>query len=579
MQMTAKQARPQAMKKHKQATILMIIILLLCAIGLPTMAAAQAAKPVRVLMTAFGASQQLEIGIYGNYVLDQQLSFQRGSKLQVEQVGNRLQLHYEGMVYQAGNSLNLSRLLAAPDTENGLRLQNQLNLYPADLLVSADTQGLQVILTIPVEEYLQGVVPYEMADEFPLEALKAQAIAARTYTLAHMKPDKPYDLVDNTNDQVYRGTNIEKINAIKAVQETEGMVCLYGDQLANCYYTASNGGMTESAYNAWGRERIPYLTVQKDPYDVANPASIVKSARILKNFEGSLNQDSDLLKDYVEPLLSNVLVSRGLLKEGQGIQLLGITNIVAHTGKHAGTSGVQKNLRVDAQVQFDREQIASTDAEVSVSGQSTATGSETEKNTIQVVSSTPQEVSIDVPIFPDIEQLLGLSINRSENEVFSVTEDEANYYIQSRRYGHGVGMSQRGAEHMAGYHGWDYKQILQFYYPGTRLEARDTAWTPEAGMAQAYLTTPGPAPTATPRPTLMPMSIKPSASQRVARVSGIAENSSLNLRLKADYLADIVTRLYYGQLLLVINETEDGWLEVRTDDAEGFVRHEFVQDE
>ncbi|HQA98056.1 MAG TPA: SH3 domain-containing protein, partial [Clostridia bacterium] len=66
--------------------------------------------------------------------------------------------------------------------------------------------------------------------------------------------------------------------------------------------------------------------------------------------------------------------------------------------------------------------------------------------------------------------------------------------------------------------------------------------------------------------------------QRVVYVTEVAQNSSLNLRARPDYLADIITRLYYGQRLLVIQATEDGWLEVRTDAVQGFVRHEYISD-
>ena len=99
--------------------------------------------------------------------------------------------------------------------------------------------------TLSVEDYLLGVVPYEMSNSFPLEALKAQAVCARTYALSHVRGDPYYDLEDTTNDQVFRGVNLTYGNAIQAVRDTAGVVGTYKGELASCYYSASNGGQTE----------------------------------------------------------------------------------------------------------------------------------------------------------------------------------------------------------------------------------------------------------------------------------------------------------------------------------------------
>lgn len=101
------------------------------------------------------------------------------------------------------------------------------------------------ILSLSVEDYLLGVVPYEMSDSFPLEALKAQAVCARTYALSHLNASRAYDVVDTTNDQVFKGVDSSTKNAARAVQETAGIVGMYNGKLAECFYSASNGGQTE----------------------------------------------------------------------------------------------------------------------------------------------------------------------------------------------------------------------------------------------------------------------------------------------------------------------------------------------
>lgn len=534
---------------------------------------------VRVLLTEFQKLTQIEIGIHGAYSLDEKTSFQKGSRIQVAVVNDSLQVSYEGMVYLAGKSLLLKQHQSENHEEAGLRLAGQMNLYPGDLLITQKNGELELITSLPIERYLQGVVPYEMADEFPLEALKAQAVAARTYTLSHLEASQHYDLVDNTNDQVYRGINNDKVNAIKAVRETSGLVLYYQNRLANCLYTASNGGYTESAFNAWGREHIPYLNIKKDPYDLENPLSIVRSANIPKTPGDKDEAQATVFYQHILGILTEQIKASGAAVNDLSIQF--IKAMTPHTPKDAKhPNGVMTKLRVDLVAQSKTMvEVRNTDNDTEISltaPQNTEPVNQSGEQKQYVEKTELKEYALDLPVFPDVEQLLGLSINRNENEIISVVESEHEFKVQFRRYGHGVGMSQRGAEWMAKSHQQTFEQILQFYYPGTDLKKHETFDDPLPTLAAAFLTTPGPPPTATPRPTLMPQSQKPLEGQSLAHVTGIETNSSLNLRSKPDYLGDIVTRLYYGQELLVLKRLEDGWLEVKTDAVQGFIREEFV---
>src|SRR5699024_7021753 len=132
------------------------------------------------------------------------------------------------------------------------------------------SQGvIRPVLTIDVEDYLLGVVPYEMSDSFPIEALKAQAVAARTYVLRKIGSSGDYDVVDTTNDQVFRGMNPDYPNAIAAVEQTAGVCGYYNGRLAECYYSASNGGQTELVENVWsGGGDYGYIAMVDDPYDL-----------------------------------------------------------------------------------------------------------------------------------------------------------------------------------------------------------------------------------------------------------------------------------------------------------------------
>lgn len=557
--------------------LLLLAIAVLFSMVSPMAAAEPPGADVRILLTAFQQTNSLKVAVYGNYSLDNRLSFQRGSVLEIFLIHGQLMLHYEGMSYSAGKNLKLIRHAAAVDEENGLRLQDDFSLYTGDLSISVKDQHLFPVLTVPIEEYLYGVVPYEMADEFPMEALKAQAIAARTYTIANLKPDEDYDLVDNTNDQVYRGLNIGKKNAIQAVTETKGVVCTYQGQMAVCLYTASNGGFTESAYNAWGREKIPYLIIQEDRYDVENPLSIVRKAKISKVIKPDATRETELLTDYLRKKVASLLLEDQQNMENSTFEIKEIRAIKPHTSKYDGAEGVMKTLRFDLLVDVTAPSLETEDTEINLTNASEDTSYQVEKIILPGSMTTrSKEISVDCPVFPDIEQLLSLSINRYENEIVSIAEERDAFSIQFARYGHGVGMSQRGAEWMAKQYGWSFQQILRFYYPGTELKTLQLKPRDLAPLDVLYLTTPGPSPSPTPRPTLMPQSRTPAPNQRIVYVTGVSKDSSLNLRTQPDLLSDILARLYYGQELLVLDELDDGWLQVQTDDAEGFVRSEYV---
>ncbi len=567
--------------KVKRVSVVLLILLDLLS-TLTTQAEMVFSPFVRVKLTALQLSDNLTVGIYGNYLLDDRISFQRGSEMRVSAADGTLIVLYEGMRYKAGESIHLKRYQTSRDeNENGLRLQKGLNVFPGDLKLDLDNGSLRAVISIPLEEYLLGVVPYEMSEEFPLEALKAQAVAARTYTIKNLKPGQVYDLVDNTNDQVFLGLGPMKNNAIKSVNETEGVILTYQGKPADCFYTASNGGYSESAFNAWGREEIPYLTVREDPYDLENPLSVTRSAIIPKTVMSEGKNLNSQLFTFLSDRLAQHLGLLGFDTNQEFIKINGIAAITPHTPKFGGSDGVMRALRFDLNVSARAPAQLESDPEVSLSQQddlSKHMDASSDDNVWAPVKPLPQTVSVDCPLFPDLEKMLDLSINQNENELVRITEKEDHFVISFTRYGHGVGLSQRGAEWMAKTYDWDYGQILRFYYPGTQLEHFDTkAYLPET-LQPGFLTTPGPVPTSTPRPTLMPQSSAPAVDQRVVFVTGIGLNSSLNLRAMPSLSSEVLLRLYYGQELLVLKSLPDGWLYVKTDVIQGYIRDEFVSE-
>ena len=139
---------------------------------------------------------------------------------------------------------------------NGLtrRYRGKITISPL-----AQNKGLLVINSLPQEEYLYGVVPGEVPASWPYEALRAQAILARTYSFNHLSPNRDYDLVDSTNSQVYMGFDHEKPTTNRAVDETADLVVGYeGKVVPYVYYFSTCGGQTEDSGQVWGTA-VPYL--------------------------------------------------------------------------------------------------------------------------------------------------------------------------------------------------------------------------------------------------------------------------------------------------------------------------------
>ncbi len=132
--------------------------------------------------------------------------------------------------------------------------------------------GLLLVNVVPVEDYLIGVVPEEMPSGYPLEAIKAQAVTARTYALGnHSKhASEGYDLCDYNNCQTYGGVAAEKPRTTEAVNATRGLVLTYGGKIASVMYSTDCGGVTQDSSETRPNSKIPYLASVTEPTDIAH---------------------------------------------------------------------------------------------------------------------------------------------------------------------------------------------------------------------------------------------------------------------------------------------------------------------
>jgi SpoIID/LytB domain protein len=141
-----------------------------------------------------------------------------------------------------------------------------------ELVPTGESRGsLNAVNALPVDQYVKGVVPNESPASWPLAALQAQAVAARSFALADQVGGNGFDLYSDTRSQVYGGLESEAARGNRAADTTRGQVVMYGGKIAETFFSACSGGHTESVQNVFFGAPVAYLVGVPDPYDGACP--------------------------------------------------------------------------------------------------------------------------------------------------------------------------------------------------------------------------------------------------------------------------------------------------------------------
>ena len=500
----------------------------------PISAGGQRSGMVRVYLSSLDNPSKINITVSGSYSVngDAQRALKYGTKLTVHfNAGTGELALQKGSTYQdMGSGFTLKR--HRTEGENGLRIKesySESNLYPGDLTfkvkASGSTYKLYTIFHVYIEDYLMGVVPYEMGNANPIEALKAQTVAARTYTLRAMQNSlsRDYDVVDTTSDQVYRGTPTGNSNCKKAIEETRGIVSMNGSSLTGTFYTASNGGQIESPRNLWGGSGYAYITVKDDPYDLANPGARVKSFAVNK----SGNQGNAVLQQLLD--------NKAKAFFGTGAKVQGVTAITPHTPKYASPSRLYTKI----------------DFKVNVA-----------------VNGTGKTATLTFDIFEELETPLSMSHSSMKNELWTVTETDSGFKVEARRWGHGTGMSQRGAMQMASM-GYNYRQILNFYFEGCKLVQYDMTSTilspvDQGGQEESTLHTAAPVPDG-----------ENNVPQQVTLAKVTTRQGGLNLRSEGSSTA-MVLRTIPKDTVIEVTSVEGDWCATSYKGTYGYVMTSFL---
>lgn len=466
--------------------------------------------------------------------------------------------------------------------------ESKLCSYLGNISFKVSGGKLLAVNTVSMQEYLYGVVGFEMSNSFPLEALKAQAVCARGYAAMRLKSSaSDYDIGDTSSDQVYKGYDSTIKNVIRAVDETKGEVLTYNGKIITTYYAASNGGQTELPGNAWGNgesanKEAPYLAQHDDPYDLENASSKEKIVFIPSQVEGSkydavtssggkivrvvnINSSCNVRSGAgtTNSIIGSAPVNAvydylGEARDKDGdlwymIDYNGKTGYlfssygqVDESGRYTYGNGALTEMQEKAQAVLKSQgisvasprdiKIITVNSMKNDKQQWPGTASRcyvtaTANITVKYVLSGSSELSGAKAISVTLDLMNKNSSGKyvlthdyldSTLRMRGVSETSGGFNITCRRWGHGVGMSQRGAQTMAQNHNKGYREILAFYFVGTditNLGSSDPTPTPTATPAPTPSTSGG---ASTPKLT--------SSKYRVgsSSITGLSENLSVS---------------------------------------------------
>ena len=348
----------------------------------------------------------------------------------------------------------------------------QGNRYYGGMEYSRSGGNLTVINVVSMQEYVKGVVPYEMSASWPLEALKAQACCARTYAYGNQTKHQSqgFDLCNTTDCQVYRGAGSATANSDRAVEETLGQYVTYNGQAVTTYYHSSNGGSTENSENVWGGY-LAYCRAVADPYENldeayngrwSSTADNQQIAAILQSKGVSISSVSDV---YVDEFTDAGNVYRLCVVDGNG-QVYSYERERARTMLNSSAYGLVINsLRYTINGAGAPEEPAG-DTSVYINGEKTTASSYYAAGaggTGQIDLSQSWAINGDGTV---------TAVDAGGTATRSVSATAAGTYtFTGTGWGHSVGMSQYGAKGMAE-RGFSYDEIIRFYYTGVEVSAR-----------------------------------------------------------------------------------------------------------
>lgn len=368
--------------------------------------------------------------------------------------------------YDPGTDRNFAVM---PRSVNGEKTQTWFKghkYYGGFHYTRASGNDITVMNFVDIDDYTAGVIPYEMSASWELEALKAQAVCARSYALSSDN-HKTFDVCCSTCCQVYRGVYEDDYadNVTKAITETAGQCAYYNGEVIRAYFHAADGGATESAENTWG-SALPYVKGTIDPYEsdtsydswiyIISPSELTE---ILNN-NGYSNNGIKSVEVSEFSATGNVNELTFTTNNGNKIRVTGDETRAIFNGTGGGRC-FSRHYKIIApyetyygptddglSVYVNGDLVTDNGFTVQGSdGQSTVTGQ------LNVIGGDGT-----------ISQVVGTQVQSSEGVILSVD----SFAFVGSGYGHNVGMSQFGARSMAKL-GFTYDEIIKFYFKNVEI--------------------------------------------------------------------------------------------------------------
>lgn len=312
-----------------------------------------------------------------------------------------------------------------------------------------DGGSMTVVNFVHLEDYVKGVLPYEVSASWPIEALKAQAVCARTYAMTHLgnrETSTGCDLFNTTSDQVYKGAGSATANSDSAVDQTVGQYVWYDGKMAQTYFYSCDGGATENSEDVWGNT-VAYLRGKADPYEAA-------AAGEMSYYTWTTTYTAEELTAQVQKygLASGTTVADvAVTKTTDNGQALEVTLTYAN----GGTATITKErCRTVLGLRSQNYTVARTGAYHTTDGD-ILTG----LSGLLALFGGAQQATLDSGSV--------YAITGSGTE--SLDGDGVTFTFTGGGWGHGIGLSQWGAYAMAKYYDKNYIDILTFYYTGVTV--------------------------------------------------------------------------------------------------------------
>lgn len=319
--------------------------------------------------------------------------------------------------------------------------------------------SVTAVNVVPMEQYLYGVIAAEMSSSWPEEALKAQAVVARTYAFhkglgfgGDSSLITPYILNDTTSSQVYKGCAGETANTTMAVDVTSGEYIYYNGETIDATFFSTSGGATANSEDVWSSP-VPYLQSVPDLLELEpekEPWIMTFTNAAIKSKLSAQGQNIGTVSNIVEESRTD----SGFLNS---INIIGSTKTLnlqkAVIRSYFGTPSTKFKI------------ISSKDTPDQVTVLSGDGIKKTKRISNCTILGADQTVSASNT---SMEQFMVSSSERFSNYPKSAPSKADTYYFAGMGYGHGVGMSQSGAKGMAKA-GYSYKEIIEHYYTGTAV--------------------------------------------------------------------------------------------------------------